>query len=186
MNMATLSGMIWYVVPMSVITINDIAAYMVGFFFGKTQLIKLSPKKTREGFIGGGLITVLVGTLFSHWVSLKPSMFCPVEMNGNSILAVSDCSPPPVFQQHQLEIFGIFTLTYSGFLLHGFLISVFSSLLGPFGGFFASGFKRACKRKNFGSVIPGHGGVLDRCDCMFLMATFIYVYHKSLKIEGLV
>jgi CDP-diglyceride synthetase len=42
MNMATLSGMIWYVVPMSVITINDIAAYMVGFFFGKTQLIKVS------------------------------------------------------------------------------------------------------------------------------------------------
>jgi hypothetical protein len=26
---------------MSVITINDIAAYMVGFFFGKTQLIKV-------------------------------------------------------------------------------------------------------------------------------------------------
>ena len=41
MNLATFSGMIWYVVPMSVITINDIAAYMVGFFFGKTQLIKV-------------------------------------------------------------------------------------------------------------------------------------------------
>jgi len=40
-NLATFSGMIWYVVPMSVITINDIAAYMVGFFFGKTQLIKV-------------------------------------------------------------------------------------------------------------------------------------------------
>ncbi len=41
MNLATFSGMIFYVVPMSVITINDIAAYMVGFFFGKTQLIKV-------------------------------------------------------------------------------------------------------------------------------------------------
>lgn len=41
MNLATFSGMIWYVVPMSVITINDISAYMVGFFFGKTQLIKV-------------------------------------------------------------------------------------------------------------------------------------------------
>ena len=38
---ATLSGMIWYVIPMSVITINDISAYMVGFFCGKTQLIKV-------------------------------------------------------------------------------------------------------------------------------------------------
>jgi CDP-diglyceride synthetase len=42
MNLATFSGLIWYVVPMSVITVNDIAAYMVGFFFGKTQLIRVS------------------------------------------------------------------------------------------------------------------------------------------------
>ncbi len=42
MNLATFSGMMWYVIPMSVITINDIAAYMVGFFVGKTPLIKVS------------------------------------------------------------------------------------------------------------------------------------------------
>ena len=41
LSQATLSGMIWYVIPMSVITINDISAYMVGFFCGKTQLIKV-------------------------------------------------------------------------------------------------------------------------------------------------
>jgi len=41
MNVATLGGMLWYVIPMSVITINDIAAYMVGFFVGKTPLIKV-------------------------------------------------------------------------------------------------------------------------------------------------
>jgi phosphatidate cytidylyltransferase len=40
--------------------------------------------------------------------------------------------------------------------------------------------------QNFGSVIPGHGGVLDRCDCMFLMAAFIYVYHNVLKAEELI
>ena len=40
---------------------NDVMAYMFGFFFGKTPLIKLSPKKTWEGFIGGGLATVLFG-----------------------------------------------------------------------------------------------------------------------------
>jgi CDP-diglyceride synthetase len=45
---------------------------------------------------------------------------------------------------------GQVTLTYTGFLVHGFVISLFSSLIGPFGGFFASGFKRACKRK-----VPG-------------------------------
>jgi CDP-diglyceride synthetase len=33
------------------------------------------------------------------------------------------------------------------------------------GGFFASGFKRAFKIKDFGDTIPGHGGFTDRMDC---------------------
>ena len=45
-------GMVWYIFAMSIITINDIAAYMCGFFFGSRPLILLSPKKTLEGFIG--------------------------------------------------------------------------------------------------------------------------------------
>lgn len=56
---------------------------------------------------------------------------------------------------------------------------MFSSIIGPFGGFFASGFKRAFKIKDFGDVIPGHGGIMDRFDCQFLMATFVNVYIAS-------
>ena len=37
------------------VVINDVMAYMFGFFFGRTPLIQLSPKKTWEGFIGGGV-----------------------------------------------------------------------------------------------------------------------------------
>ena len=48
-------------VPVSMIICNDIMAYMFGFFFGKTPLIKLSPKKTWEGFIGGAFSTVIFG-----------------------------------------------------------------------------------------------------------------------------
>lgn len=56
-------GMIWFIVPVSMIIINDVMAYMFGFFFGKTPLIQLSPKKTWEGFIGGGISTVFMGML---------------------------------------------------------------------------------------------------------------------------
>lgn len=45
------------------------------------------------------------------------------------------------------------------------VLAVFASLLAPFGGFFASGFKRGFKIKDFGDSIPGHGGVTDRFDC---------------------
>ena len=38
-------------------------AYVFGFFFGKTPLIKLSPKKTWEGFIGGAFATVVFGII---------------------------------------------------------------------------------------------------------------------------
>jgi CDP-diglyceride synthetase len=34
--------------PASLVVCNDIMAYMFGFFFGRTPLIKLSPKKTWE------------------------------------------------------------------------------------------------------------------------------------------
>ncbi|XP_062100153.1 uncharacterized protein LOC133806034 [Humulus lupulus] len=45
--------------PATLIVINDIAAYFFGFFFGRTPLIKLSPKKTWEGFIDASVTTVI-------------------------------------------------------------------------------------------------------------------------------
>lgn len=39
------------------------------------------------------------------------------------------------------------TFTMHPFVLHSLSMSVFSSVIGPFGGFFASGFKRAFKIK---------------------------------------
>lgn len=48
------------------------------------------------------------------------------------------------------------------------IFSLFTSLVAPFGGFFASGFKRGIKIKDFGDTIPGHGGITDRMDCQIL------------------
>ena len=64
--------------------------------------------------------------------------------------------------------------------IHALAIALFASLIAPFGGFFASGFKRAFKIKDFGSSIPGHGGITDRMDCQILTAMFVYIYHASL------
>lgn len=52
-------------------------ACAAGFFFGRTPLIKLSPKKTWEGFIGGFLGTVVVAALLADIMSRFKWMTCP-------------------------------------------------------------------------------------------------------------
>jgi len=52
-------------------------------------------------------------------------------------------------------------------------MSIFASLVAPFGGFFASGFKRAFGIKDFGHSIPGHGGMTDRMDCQYVKELFL-------------
>jgi hypothetical protein len=46
---------------------------------------------------------------------------------------------------------------------------LFASIIAPFGGFFASGFKRAFKIKDFSDSIPGHGGITDKMDCQAVL-----------------
>lgn len=54
-------GLIWFILPVALVTCNDISAYFFGRLFGKTPLIKVSPRKTWEGFIGGFVTTVIFG-----------------------------------------------------------------------------------------------------------------------------
>lgn len=164
-------------------------AYVFGFFFGKTPLIKLSPKKTWEGFIGGGFSTVVFGLALSYWMSQYPYLVCPIEYSESLGRMTMDCEPsglfrlhectPPQFVQPLMKIIGMEKFNMYPFMIHSLFLSTFSSVIGPFGGFFASGFKRAFKIKDFGDVIPGHGGIMDRFDCQFLMATFVNVYITS-------
>ncbi|XP_043269613.1 phosphatidate cytidylyltransferase, photoreceptor-specific [Venturia canescens] len=183
-------GLIWFIVPVSMIVINDVMAYVFGFFFGRTPLIKLSPKKTWEGFIGGGISTVLLGLLMSYVLCQYRYFVCPIEYSEVLGRMTMDCEPSSLFRpqeytlpqslQRTAEMFNWKTsLTIQPFLLHSLSMSVFSSVIGPFGGFFASGFKRAFKIKDFGDIIPGHGGIMDRFDCQYLMATFVNVYISS-------
>ena len=61
-------GLIWFIMPIMMVIINDIMAYMFGFTMGRTPLIQLSPKKTWEGFIGGGFATVVMSLGLAHFM----------------------------------------------------------------------------------------------------------------------
>lgn len=61
--------------------------------------------------------------------------------------------------------------------IYAVLFAVFASTIAPFGGFLGSGFKRAFGFKDFGDLIPGHGGIVDRMDCQVMMAAFSFVFY---------
>lgn len=63
-------------------------------------------------------------------------------------------------------------------------LGVFISLVSPFGGFLASAVKRAHGAKDFGTLIPGHGGVVDRFDCQIVTAPFVYLLLKFFGLGG--
>ena len=62
--------------------------------------------------------------------------------------------------------------------VHGLSYGLFASLIAPFGGFFASAIKRAYDLKDFESMLPGHGGMMDRMDCHLFMMAFTSFHYK--------
>ena len=168
------NGLVWFLLPTLLVTTNDIFAYFFGFFLGRTPLIKLSPKKTWEGFIGGSVCTLVAAVALCEVFERYPFFMCPQ----------ADISLIP-FLGGTCKNFTVPTLTPAGFIgpsalkIHGLVLASFASLVAPFGGFFASGFKRAFKIKDFGDSIPGHGGLTDRFDCMLIMGMFTYIYFNT-------
>lgn len=173
-------GLIWFLLPVCLIHCNDIWAYYFGFFFGKTKLINVSPKKTWEGFIGGALSTIFFGFIISAVLCKYDYMVCPLEYNdSNQQIMLENCNRLPIFNMKSYNWLSNIEISLHPFQIHSLVFSIFASTIGPFGGFFASGFKRAFKIKDFGDTIPGHGGFMDRFDCQLIMASFVNVYFWS-------
>ncbi|RZB40819.1 CTP transf 1 domain containing protein [Asbolus verrucosus] len=172
------SGLIWLILPVSLVILNDIFAYLFGRLWGRTPLIKLSPKKTWEGFVGGVVGTFISGFILSNIMCQYKYFVCPIEYyeSEDGLRKSSDCTLSYLFEPTKYNVFASISVNLYPFAWHFLALSLFASIIAPFGGFCASGFKRAFKIKDFGDVIPGHGGIMDRFDCQFLMATFVNVY----------
>ncbi len=115
------------------IWINDTMAYIVGSLIGKTPFSKISPKKTWEGTIGGGLLCVLVISLIAYFTKL---------------LSVKDAA----------------------------VIAALCAVFGTLGDLLESKLKRMAGVKDSGSIMPGHGGFLDRFDSLLIATPFVWLY----------
>ena len=137
--------------------LTDTGAYFVGVFFGKNKMNeRISPKKTWEGFVGGVAISFAV----SFAIGLTTTAF------GYPIL--------PAFSELQSSWYLIFILSL--------IIPIFATL----GDFVFSSIKRYWGIKDYGKLIPGHGGVLDRLDSIIFacIITSIFVFMLSSVTDG--
>ena len=197
------NGLIWFVLPSWLVIWNDVMAYLFGKAFGRTQLIDLSPKKTLEGFIGALFMTLLIAPVSADFLMKFRWMTCPAKsLSYFRDTSWLDCDNDETFQpmdvtldmpprwvlstvpfpwvRDTLDKLGFdVTFTTSPLHLHSLVLALFAALIAPFGGFFASGLKRAFRIKDFGASIPGHGGLTDRFDCQVVMAMFTYIYYQS-------
>lgn len=61
-------------------------------------------------------------------------------------------------------------------LIHCLIIGVLGGIVSQFGDLTASIFKRKMGIKDYGNLIPGHGGILDRFDSVLFTGPMVYYY----------
>jgi phosphatidate cytidylyltransferase len=112
---------------------SDVLQYVFGKLFGRHKIApNVSPSKTVEGFVGGGLSAVGVGTAL-WWIT----PFSPLQSAAMAAVVV-----------------------VAGFL----------------GGLALSAVKRSIGAKDWGAMIEGHGGMLDRLDSVsFAAPVFLHL-----------
>ena len=184
------NGIIWFLLPVSCVVINDISAYFWGRMLGKHSLSPLSPKKTWEGFIGAFFSTLIWCYFYTKLLSKYEMFLCPVERLSIVPFSLKSlhCDVSELLKAYEFSfnVFGkMFKFTLTNIQFHSLSIGLFASLIAPLGGLFASGFKRSIKIKDFADTIPGHGGVTDRMDCEMLNGAFVYIYlHQFVFYDG--
>lgn len=136
---------------------------------------------TMLSHLDGGWLWLIIG-LSAPWVSDTFAFFSG-SLFGRHLI-VPSLSPKKTLEGSiggivgsmlsQLLIFYLFRhfLSSSSVLLAtSLLFALFSGLLlsiaSQLGDWLASGFKRYCSIKDFGHILPGHGGLLDRFDSAF-------------------
>ena len=135
-------------------SVNDTFALFIGLRFGRHKLApEISPKKSREGAVAGLVASVgfavLVPWIIEHFAA-------PAFPRVAQQLAAAPLPPLWAFA----------------------VLGLVAGALSQIGDLVASLVKRHCGIKDFGTVFPGHGGMLDRMDGILFCGVVCYVFFK--------
>ena len=74
-------------------------------------------------------------------------------------------------------LYGLLISPDAGALVYA-LISAIGAVISQFGDLTASAIKRNHDIKDYGKLIPGHGGIIDRFDSVIVTAPIIYILSR--------
>ena len=134
---------------------GDILAYFVGKSMGRHKMApRVSPKKTWEGAIASIAASVFVGTATFHYSRAIGLGLARIHVVKDPVLVASGAKPD------------FWTII---------LISAALNIAAQLGDLVESAIKRGAGTKDSGSILPGHGGMLDRIDALLFAAPVMWV-----------
>ena len=143
----------------AVVWVGDAAAYYIGKNFGRHLLApSLSPKKTWEGSVASvfGSIAIVCLLYYGRRWPWAHSMF---GSNTATVISLGD---------------------YPGGKIASFvtaiILAICINIAAQLGDLVESMVKRGAGVKDSGSILPGHGGMLDRIDALLLAIPVLYFY----------
>jgi phosphatidate cytidylyltransferase len=135
---------------------GDIFAYFVGRLLGRHLMSpRISPKKTWEGAVASMIASLAVG-----WLLYKYALPISSALLNAHLIERKD---------------GIFALQRQS-LRPTLLLSAAINVAAQLGDLVESLIKRGAGVKDSGSILPGHGGMLDRIDALLLAAPVLWYY----------
>ena len=148
-------------------------AYVVLFFY---FALRIDESEYAKNYIWLIFIIAFGTDIFAYFtgMALGKHKLCPKLSPKKTIEgAVGGMAGALVFSL----IFGIIFLEKGHALNAGFIIMILiGSVVAQLGDLSASAFKRQMGIKDYGTLIPGHGGILDRFDSVLFVSPYLYMY----------
>ena len=153
-------GWVFVLFTFFAVWMGDTAAMYVGKSMGRHKLApRISPGKTVEGAVASLVFSVFVCCLFAHFIPEIAAMLGKAHLITDGRESMLFDMPP--YARAPLWIAAA--------------LATAINIAAQVGDLIESAFKRGAGVKDSGTILPGHGGILDRIDALLLALPVAFV-----------